>query len=213
MGNSLSSFRVFCAIFLSLSLIQACVRQPEAVSGEIRTFSSGNLYMAAHRDAPRTIYVDVRDKGGAVSSIPREIAVALARGQFRLADSPSKAGYILHIDLLRAGTVDAANLQRLVNSGYGSDAAFSGSGSTGLLADALLVQRRVPSSSRPSRARLKNITKRNALGSGQMRIGLLVPGRIPQGQTPESFFSRVLAGELENALEGGSRADASDDPQ
>lgn len=60
----------------------------------------------------------------------------------------------------------------------------------------LLVQRRVPSARRPSRANLKNISNRNAVASSQMRLGLLVRHdiRLKAGLPP--YFADVLAREL-----------------
>lgn len=189
------SILVFSFLFL---LATACERHNVATSAEIETFRSGSLGLGAHEDAPSTIYVDLGgDQRGITAA---ELGSALARSHFSLVSSPSKAGYILHLTVLDAGVVSPGRLQQLVKAGYGAESRFSGQGGTGLLADALLVQRRVPSAKRPSHARLKNITTRNAIESAQMRIGMLLPGEFPRGAAVGSIFADRLAEELHRAL-------------
>lgn len=188
---------------LPILVFSGCLRHQEAASAEIQAFHSGDIRLAADKDIPKTIYVDLRDADGALVSLPEEIKRTIAGKRFRLADSPSKAGYILHINIVRQGSVDPAQFAALVNAGYGSKAKFSGQGATGLLADALMVQRTVPSHKRPSRARLKNITSRNARDSSQMRLGLLAKDKPAEG-----MFARALARELQNAMSSQSKASA-----
>ena len=98
----------------------------------------------------------------------------------------------------------------MVDAGYDGPSKFSGTGGTALLADVLLVQRRVPSARRPSRANLKNISNRNAVASSQMRLGLLVRHdiRLKAGLPP--YFADVLARELSTAISAADgEADAS----
>ncbi len=83
-----------------------------------------------------------------------------------------------------------------MDAGYGAPSALSGTGGAALLADVLLVQRRVPSSRRPSRTNLKNISNRNAVASSQMRLGLLVRHDIRLKSELPAYFADVLAHEL-----------------
>lgn len=208
MKRTIYAFWLPCLFFFIFS---GCVRQHEAVSGEIKAFRSGDLHLTAKKDIPKIIYVDLRDANGVPAHLPQDVENALAGKSFELTDSPSKAGYILHINIVRKGSVDPATMPALVESGYGTDAKFSGHGATAILADALLVQRSVPQAKRPSRERLKNITKRNARGSSQMRFGLMIPGEISSRQDATAFFSRELAKELQNALAPQSQASAEED--
>ncbi len=113
-----------------------------------------------------------------------------------MTDNPSQAGHIVQISVLAAGQTSSESLRHVVDAGYGAPSALSGTGGAALLADVLLVQRRVPSSRRPSRTNLKNISNRNAVASSQMRLGLLVRHDIRLKSELPAYFADVLAHEL-----------------
>lgn len=185
---------------LALVLSCACVRQRQAQSPEISILRSGSLTLNERGEAVNTMYMDVRDLTGRGLAMPPNLGRYLDKTRVSLVEKPSQAGYILQISLLGEGTVSPDVLASLVNGGYGAPARFSGSGGNGLLADILLVQRTVPSHARPSRARLKNITSRNAIDSSQMRLALLMPfEQSPRAAIPESFVE-ALGRELDAAL-------------
>ncbi len=188
------------ALVLILAMSCACVRQREAVDAEIRVLREGALTPMEHGDVPDRMYVDVRDMTGRALRLPAHAGRNLGNARVELVEKPSEAGYILQVSLLDEGTVDPETFATLVKEGYGTPARFSGGGASGLLADILLVQRKVPSHSRPSRARLKNITSRNAVGSSQMRLGLLVPHETPPHAALPASFADALARELGAAL-------------
>lgn len=178
----------------------SCIRQREAESAEIRVLREGTLSPIERGDVPDKMYVDVRDMTGRALRLPAHAGRSLDRTRVTLVENPSEAGYILQVSLLDEGTVSPEALESLVKAGYGAPARFSGAGGHGLLADVLLVQRKVPSHARPSRARLKNITSRNAVGSSQMRLGLLVPHEEPRHNALPTSFADTLARELGEAL-------------
>lgn len=185
---------------LVLVLSSACVRQREAPDPGIRILRAGSLAPMEHEDVAEAMYMDVRDLTGRNLVLPAHVERYLESTGVRLVEKPSQAGYILHISLLCEGTVSPEVLSALVESGYGTDARFSGDGGHGLLADILLVARTVPSHARPSRARLKNISSRNALGASQMRLALFAPFEPPpHSALPESFVD-ALSRELDQAL-------------
>ncbi len=209
MEMKIYKMRLLCLVCLLMVLMPGCLRQKESVpAAEIKTFRSGSLHVKPNREAPRTIYIDVRNAAGLHPLHVQTLGTALNGEEFQVTESPSKAGYILHLSLLQEGPVDSAMLEKLVEAGYGSEARFSGAGSTGMLADALLVQRMVPSSKRPSRERLKNISKRNALDSTQMRLGLLLPGNDIENPGDHAMFSDALVKEIIRAISFDERADA-----
>ncbi len=187
-------------LVLILAMSCACVRQREAVDAEIRVLREGALTPMEHGDVPDRMYVDVRDMTGRALRLPAHAGRNLGNARVELVEKPSEAGYILQVSLLDEGTVDPETFATLVKEGYGTPARFSGGGASGLLADILLVQRKVPSHSRPSRARLKNISSRNAVGSRQMRVGLLVPHETPPHAALPASFADALARELGAAL-------------
>ena len=77
----------------------------------------------------------------------------------------------------------------------------------------LLVQRRVPSSRRPSRTNLKNISNRNAVASSQMRLGLLVRHDIRLKSELPTYFADVLARELSTDISAADSDTATAAPQ
>lgn len=181
-------------VLLLLFSLPGCVRQQHAQSAELTTFHNGALKMPDNPDAPKLVYVDVHDSARCAPNLSANLGKALASGKFRLADSPSKAGYILHVTILRQGNVAPEVLKNVVNAGYGSSAKFSGQGARAILADALLTQRRVPTHKRPSRQKIKNISSRNALDSAQMRLAVLETGK--KAKNEGEVFSAAIAQEL-----------------
>lgn len=173
-------------------LFTGCVKQQAAQSAELATYHQGNLSLPDNPKAPKLIYVDCREGAELAPHLNEYLERALAQGRFHLADSPSKAGYILHVNILRQGDVAPDSLKAAVNAGYGTKAKFHGNGADGMLVDALMVQRRIPEAARPSHQKMKNIASRNALDSSQMRMGILATGK-KHGQEE---FSRAIAQEL-----------------
>lgn len=196
MNNSLR-FVLTCTF--CLLLLAACVRQQHALSAEITTLHNGSLKIPEQADAPKCVYIDTSDSARQTPQLAKYLGIALSHGKFRMAESPSKAGYILHVKVLQTGQTTPEALKKAVNAGYGKKARLRGSGVDAMLVDALMVQRRVPSAKRPSRQRLKNISSRNALGSSQMRIAVM--GAVPSGHNLQDDFSHALANELALRME------------
>lgn len=184
----------FLAFALAIfALAPGCVRQPAtAQSAELATYHQGDLRLPDNPKAPKLIYVDCREGANLAPHLNQYLESALRAGKFRLADSPSKAGYILHVNILRQGDVAPDSLKAAVNSGYGSSARFSGRGANAMLVDALMVQRQIPEANRPSRQKMKNISARNALDSNQMRMGIMTDGK----KHSQEEFSQAIAKEL-----------------
>lgn len=191
----------FLALFCFIFVAAGCARQHSAESAEssqMITLHNGNLVLPDKQDAPKLIYVDARQSASHAPHLAQHLGQTLKKSKFRLADTPSKAGYILHVNILRDGQVSPQNLQSAVNAGYGGKAAFSGDGAKAMLVDALMVQRRVPKAPRPSRQRMKNISSRNALGSAQMRLAVISSNK---NAPTRDAFSRAIASELATRLE------------
>ena len=137
----------------------------------------------------------------------------LGRKGFTVTGNPSQAGYIVQISVLAAGQAAPESLRGVVDAGYDAPSVLSGTGGTALLADVLLVQRRVPSSRRPSRTNLKNISNRNAVASSQMRLGLLVRHDIRLKSELPAYFADVLARELSTDISAADSDTATATPQ
>ncbi|MBD5641430.1 MAG: hypothetical protein HDQ91_03315 [Desulfovibrio sp.] len=164
---------------------------PKALAS-LETFHNGSLNLPDKAGAPRKIYVDCHGNEKLTPHLDQHLEKALAGGNFRIAGAPSEAGYILHVNILDHGSVAPESLKSAVRAGYGNRAGFSGAGADGMLVDALMVQRRVPEAKRESLQKMKNVSSRNAIGSSQMRIGVLGSDREHDAEA----FSAAIAAEL-----------------
>ena len=207
--------RLFLLLLLGLSLIplNACVRQRDGDASEVEVLRSGALNRAGDEDIPTVVYVSVRDMTNRVFHLRSQTEAWLGRKGFTVTGNPSQAGYIVQISVLAAGQAAPESLRGVVDAGYDAPSVLSGTGGTALLADVLLVQRRVPSSRRPSRTNLKNISNRNAVASSQMRLGLLVRHDIRLKSELPAYFADVLARELSTDISAADSDTATATPQ
>lgn len=207
--------RLFLLLLLGLSLIplNACVRQRDGDASEVEVLRSGALNRAGDEDIPNVVYVSVRDMTNRVFHLRSQTEAWLGRKGFTVTGNPSQAGYIVQISVLAAGQAAPESLRGVVDAGYDAPSVLSGTGGTALLADVLLVQRRVPSSRRPSRTNLKNISNRNAVASSQMRLGLLVRHDIRLKSELPTYFADVLARELSTDISAADSDTATAAPQ
>lgn len=189
----------FCLSILLGLCIAACAKPPAQSSPaskpqtvSLLSLHQGNLVIKKHPEAPNLIYVDARDAESHAPHLAKYLAKSLASSKFRIVDTPSQAGYILHVHILTDGSVNQEALKKAVQAGYGKTAKIQAGQARAMLVDALMVQRRVPSAKRPSRQKMKNISSRNALGSSQMRLAVLSQNQ----QTPADNFSQAIAKEL-----------------
>ncbi|MBQ9453379.1 MAG: conjugal transfer protein TraT [Desulfovibrio sp.] len=211
----MTTFR--CLVFLlciCISLLPACVRQKSsAVDTEILRQGQLNAPQRDVNIAP-LVYVNVRDNTNRrATSLRSQTEAGLDRMGYTIVHTPSEAGYILQIVVLAAGITSQEKARAVINSGYGSPSVLSGEGGTALVADVLLVQRQVPSSKRPSRVKLKNISRRNAVANSQMRIGLLIHKEVNLEEGLTSFMMETLAKELADALRKADGETTSKDAQ
>ena len=207
--------RLFLLLLLGLSLIplNACVRQRDGDASEVEVLRSGALNRAGDEDIPNVVYVSVRDMTNRVFHLRSQTEAWLGRKGVTVTGNPSQAGYIVQISVLAAGQAAPESLRGVVDAGYDAPSVLSGTGGTALLADVLLVQRRVPSSRRPSRTNLKNISNRNAVASSQMRLGLLVRHDIRLKSELPAYFADVLARELSTDISAADSDTATATPQ
>lgn len=193
---------LFITLLLCLSVLPlaACVRQP-ADPGKLEVLRSGKLQEAQDDDSvPDAVYVSVRDNTNRVFGLRAQTEAWLQRSGFTIVANPSEAGYIVQLTVLSAGNTDPAHLRKAVNTGYDTSSDLAGSGGTAVLADVLLVQRRVPNAARASRAALKNIASRNALSNSQMRIAVLAQGQVRMETGAPTQFTETLAREIGTAI-------------
>lgn len=184
------------ALVVALLCLPACVRHSSINPDSVEVCHSGRFDMAGG-EVDKTIYMDVQGQTRGLETLTSATASKLRTAGWQIAATPSEAGHILHLNVLYSGQSEPSVLRQAVTNGYGSPIRMGQGATTGLVSDALLVQRRVPQSKRPSHVRLKNISTRNAVGNSQMRFGLLLPHGL-KGIPP--VFAEVLSREIAQAL-------------
>ena len=199
---------VLCVLFATLC---GCVRQP-ADSARVEVLHQGQLEQPeSDANIHPAVYVNVRDNTNKLFGLRGQTESWLQRQGFTVVPNPSEAGYILQVAVLSAGIAAPESVRQMVAAGYDTPSQLSGRGSTALVADVLLVQRHVPSAQQPSRSKLKSISKRNAVASSQMRIGLLSHQEF-KGDGVPPVFAETMGKELATHIHGTTGQDAPTQP-
>lgn len=208
----MSFIRYMLLLSLAFASLCGCVRQ-SADSARVEVLRQGQLEEPeADVDIHPAVYVNVRDNTSKVFGVRAQMETWLQRQGYTIVPNPSEAGYILQIVVLAASTASPENVRQVVAAGYDAPSQISGKGGTALVADILLVQRHVPIAKNSSRAKLKNISKRNAVASSQMRIALLAGQEFKLGAGMPPVFAETLARELATAVHGDSKESAEAHP-
>ena len=191
---------VLMALLCCLLPLCACVRQ-QGDPARLEVVRAGALEDAAGDvEVPKQVYLGLRDNTGRAPGLRPLAEARLRQTGYELVPNPSQAGYILQVNVLAAGQTDPATARAVAAAGYDAPSRLAGRGATAMVADVLLVLRRVPSATRPGRAQLKNISSRNAISSSQMRLGLVLAQDLGQGKSLPPYFMEALARELALAL-------------
>ena len=199
---------VLCVLFATLC---GCVRQP-ADSARVEVLHQGQLEQPeSDANIHPAVYVNVRDNANKMFGLRAQTESWLQRQGFTVVPNPSEAGDILQVVVLSAGIAAPESVRQMVAAGYDTPSQLSGRGSTALVADVLLVQRHVPSAQQPSRSKLKSISKRNAVASSQMRIGLLAHQEF-KGDGVPPVFAETIGKELATHIHGTTGQDAPTQP-
>lgn len=199
---------VLCVLFATLC---GCVRQ-SADNARVEVLRQGQLEQPeSDANIHPAVYVNVRDNTNKLFGLRAQTEAWLQRQGFTAVPNPSEAGYILQVVVLSAGIAAPDSVRQMVAAGYDTPSQLSGRGSTALVADVLLVQRNVPSAQQPSRSKLKSISKRNAVASSQMRIGLLAHQEF-KGDGVPPVFAETMGKELATHIRGAAGQDAPTQP-
>ena len=196
---------LLCVLFATLC---GCVRQP-ADSARVEVLHQGQLEQPeSDANIHPAVYVNVRDNTNKMFGLRAQTESWLQRQGFTVVPNPSEAGYILQVVVLSAGIAAPESVRQMVAAGYDTPSQLSGRGSTALVADVLLVQRHVPSAQQPSRSKLKSISKRNAVASSQMRIGLLALQEFKVDTGVPPIFAETMGKELATHIHDTAGQDA-----
>ncbi len=179
-------------------LCGACIRPHTPPSMQI--LQTGSLEAQGGPGVARTVYVDARDALKPAPVLRDAIVRRLTGAGFEVIDSPSKAGHILHVNVVAAGECDAGTARAAIDAGFDSPVRLQGGGSVVIVADALLVERNVPSPHKARSNAMRSITRRNALADSRLRLGIILP-HIDRSPLVEASVADRLAQELCRPLE------------
>lgn len=176
-----------------LPLAGGCVKPSSQQAGDLDVYRHGKLDEAG-TDITDVAYVNVRDSTALVGNLHGEIASRLRSHGIELTGNPSQAGYILQISVLACDPSSTEALRQSVDAGYGAPVHLSGEGYTSLVADALLVLRRVPRAGK--KQALQSISNRQAVANSQMRLGLQARKTLDADRGLPADVGRRLAAEI-----------------
>jgi len=208
----MSFIRYILMLCLAFASLCGCVRQ-SADAARVEVLRQGQIEEPeADVNIHPAVYVNVRDNTNKIFGLRTQVETWLQRQGYTVVPNPSEAGYILQIVVLAAGTTAPETARQVVTAGYDAPSQLSGKGGTAMVADVLLVQRHVPSTQGSRRTNLKNIGKRNAVGSSQMRIALLVHQEFKTGAGMPPVFAETLAKELATSVHRTNTEEAPTQP-
>lgn len=194
----LVSKRIGWTVLFLAVLCSGCIRSH--TPPPMQVLQSGILEAQGGPGVARTVYIDARDARKPSPVLRDAIIRRLASAGFEVIESPSKAGHILHVNIVAAGECDAATARAAIDAGFDTPVSFRGGDSIGIIADALLVERNVPSPHRARSNAMRSITRRNAVADSRIRLGILLPHATRSPQIEAAAADR-LAQELCRPLE------------
>lgn len=193
-------FRAFlgCAVLLLGVLCNACIRPHTPPNMQI--VQAGSLEAQGGPGVARTVYVDARDARRPAPVLRDAIVRRLTGAGFDVIESPSKAGHILHVNIVAAGECNADAARTVISAGFDSPVQLRGKDSIVIVADALLVERTVPSPNRARSNAMRSIARRNALADSRLRLGIILP-HVTRSPLVEASVADRLAQEICRPLE------------
>lgn len=159
---------------LCLAGIQGCVQQQKKLAiPEFETLQSENVHVDVTPDAPSRVYVSLRDKTDKVFGLRSLVEAHLTSMGYEITSNPSRAGYILQIDVLSVGLASAQAVRQAVPLGYGGPLDVQGTDSSVLVSDVLLALRNKPQPLKKRSHVLRASSSRSAVASYQMRVATI----------------------------------------
>ena len=161
------------AVLLLGVLCSACIRTHTPPTMQV--VQAGSLEAQGGPGVARTVYVDARDAHKPAPVLRDAIVRRLTGAGFEVIESPSKAGHILHVNIVASGECNAETARAAISAGFDSPVRLQGRDSVVIVADALLVERTVPTPNRARSNAMRSITRRNALADSRLRLGVILP--------------------------------------
>lgn len=170
-------FRIWLLVMLCGALMTGCVaRKTVPRAADFSTIQSEQIHVDVTPDAPPRVYVSLRDKTDKVFGLRALVEAHLGSLGYEITNNPSRAGYILQIDVLAAGTADAQAVRQAVPGGYGAPLPIAGQGAEVMVTDVLLALRNKPQPLKKRSHVLRAASSRSAVASYQMRVATIGEG-------------------------------------
>lgn len=182
---------------LYLTVMQGCVQQHKApLIPTFETLQSENIHVDVTPDAPSRVYVSLRDTTDKVFGLRKLAEQRIADMGYEITNNPSRAGYILQIDVLAVGLADAQAVRQAVPLGYGGalnlppdlhrpDASV-------LVADVLLALRNKPQALKKRSHVLRAASSRSAVASYQMRVAVISNTTSKTTEADITYYEEAL---------------------
>lgn len=170
-------FRIWLLVVLCAVVMAGCVqRQAKPLSTSFETVQSEDIRVEITPDAPARVYVSLRDKTEKVFGLRDLVEAHIRSLGYEITNNPSRAGYILQIDVLAAGPADAQAVRQAVPGGYGAALTIGGEGAEVMVSDVLLALRNKPQPLKKRSHVLRAASSRSAVASYQMRVATIADG-------------------------------------
>lgn len=167
-------FRIWLLLALCTLAVAGCVqRQAGSRAANFETIQSEVVRVDVTPDAPSRVYVSLRDKTDKIFGLRALMEAHITGLGYEVTNNPSRAGYILQVDVVAAGTVDAQAVRLAVQGGYGAPLSFSGQGAEAVVVDVLLALRNKPQALKKRSHVLRAASSRSAVASYQMRAATI----------------------------------------
>ncbi|MDR1777468.1 MAG: complement resistance protein TraT [Desulfovibrio sp.] len=190
--------RILFPLLACCLVLTACIQNRGVLSPEeLVVLRDGAPPLPAQEDVTGVVYVSLRDGNNRIFGLRAQLEKCLVSKGYAVTQNPSKAGYIVQLSVPSAGQSSRDAAEAAVKNGYAGDHRLSGTEGTALIADALVVQRRVPQHGKKS---LKNISTRRAVADKQMRLALYSPRKFNFQQSLPDAVTERIAGEICSGL-------------
>ncbi|MEG2173401.1 MAG: complement resistance protein TraT [Desulfovibrionaceae bacterium] len=173
--------------------LSACVQHKSSpLVPTIETLQSEKVRIDITPDAPPRVYVSLRDKTDKVFGVRTLVEQRLTSMGYEITNNPSRAGYILQIDVLVVGLASGQAVRAAVPLGYGAPVDVAGTDSSVLVSDVLLALRNKPQALKKRSHVLRAVSSRSAVASYQMRVATLSDAPTKFGEADLRRYEEAL---------------------
>lgn len=176
-GNTWKQLVLLLLVLILTTSQLACksrTRADDFIPESVHPALPGDLVMrrsvvlqTAKKAQGQTANIIISDHRNLAGRLQQRVQQQMLDHGFALSDQPSKADRLITIIVLHRGIGSRMEMERSVDAGYGAPISQMQGEDAVLVADLLMVRRRVPKSN----AYLNNVSAHNTLSSNQIRLG------------------------------------------